>query len=399
MSFSSGTFTLAAGNPVTTLTTISSSWANTTLSDIATGLSSCVLKDGTQTFTANLPMSGFKLTGLGAGAAAGDSLRYEQLFTTGTVSLLGALFVTAGLNTSKAAAITATATIALGSMTGNYAVITGTNTITSFDATAAGVLRVVEFSGAPPITHNATSMILPNATSIVAQAGQCALVVSENSGNWRWLTLTPSKQPTRQTLITGTAATYTTPVGATRINVRAVGGGGGGFGSAGGGAGTASTFAGGAVAMSAGGGPTGTNGGLASTAAATASGGDINLSGGAGQSGVTTLPAATYGQPGSGGNGAFGGGGAGGASSAGPTVGLAGSLNTGGGGGGGGSAATFAPGGGGGSGAYCELLIKAPQGTYTYTVGASGAGGVSDANHATGGAGAVGIIIVDEWYD
>lgn len=85
MPFSSGSFSLyTPGNPVTTGTTIASSWANNTLNDIATGLSTCVLKDGTQTITANLPMAGFKLTGLGAGSAAGDSLRYEQVFLAST---------------------------------------------------------------------------------------------------------------------------------------------------------------------------------------------------------------------------------------------------------------------------------------------------------------------------
>jgi len=79
MPYSGGTFSLyATGNPVVTGTTISSSWANNTLTDIASGLSSCVLKDGTQTITANIPMSSFKLTGLAAGTTAGDSLRYEQ---------------------------------------------------------------------------------------------------------------------------------------------------------------------------------------------------------------------------------------------------------------------------------------------------------------------------------
>lgn len=203
--------------------------------------------------------------------------------------------------------------------------------------------------------------------------------------------------PTRQVFTSGTAQTYTTPTGATYINIRMVGGGGGGFGAAGGGAGTATTWSGGS--LSAGGGAAGTTGGTASSAAATAANGDINLSGGAGQPGVTNLPAATFGQPGAGGNGAFGGGGAAGASTAGPSAGLAGGLNTGGGGGGGGATATTPPGGGGGSGAYCEKRIVAPAATYTYTVGASGAGGTGDANHAAGGAGAAGIIIVDEWYD
>ena len=80
MPFTGGSFSLyQPGNPVVTNTAISSAWANNTLSDIATGLSTCVLKDGTQTITANIPMSGYKLTGLAAGTTAGDSMRYEQV--------------------------------------------------------------------------------------------------------------------------------------------------------------------------------------------------------------------------------------------------------------------------------------------------------------------------------
>lgn len=43
------------GNPVITNTTVSSSWANNTLNDIATALSTCLLKDGTQAATALIP--------------------------------------------------------------------------------------------------------------------------------------------------------------------------------------------------------------------------------------------------------------------------------------------------------------------------------------------------------
>lgn len=37
-----------------------------------------IQSDGSQAFAANQPMGGFKLTGLGAGTAAGNSVRYEQ---------------------------------------------------------------------------------------------------------------------------------------------------------------------------------------------------------------------------------------------------------------------------------------------------------------------------------
>lgn len=92
MPFTSGTYSLPSGNPVVTGTTISSSTTNTTNSDIATALSSCILKDGTQTITANLPMASHKLTGLSAGTTAGDSVEYAgspsftNLAYTGTLT-------------------------------------------------------------------------------------------------------------------------------------------------------------------------------------------------------------------------------------------------------------------------------------------------------------------------
>jgi len=87
----SGTYTLPAGNPVVTGTTISSTWANNTLSDIATALTQSLAKDGQTTPTANIPMGSFKLTGLGAPTVAGDALAYGSPMgaisgTTGTFS-------------------------------------------------------------------------------------------------------------------------------------------------------------------------------------------------------------------------------------------------------------------------------------------------------------------------
>jgi hypothetical protein len=87
----SGTYTLPAGNPVVTGTTISSTWANNSLSDIATALTQSLAKDGQTTPTANIPLGGFKITGLGAPTTAGDALAYGSSLgavtaTTGTFS-------------------------------------------------------------------------------------------------------------------------------------------------------------------------------------------------------------------------------------------------------------------------------------------------------------------------
>jgi len=74
----SGTFSLTSGNPVVSGTTISSTVQNTTMSDVAVALTNCVTRDGQSPPTANIPMGGYKITGLAAAAANGDAVRYEQ---------------------------------------------------------------------------------------------------------------------------------------------------------------------------------------------------------------------------------------------------------------------------------------------------------------------------------
>lgn len=75
----SGNYSLPAGNPVVTGTTISSTWANNTLADIESALTASIAKDGQTTPSANLPMGGYVHTGLGAGTANGHSVRFEQV--------------------------------------------------------------------------------------------------------------------------------------------------------------------------------------------------------------------------------------------------------------------------------------------------------------------------------
>ena len=96
----SGTYNLPAGNPVVTGTTISSAWANTTLTDIANSLTQSIAADGETPVTGNIAMGNNKLTGLGVGTTAGDSVEYSQLVAllnnavlTGTVSMTGTGFL------------------------------------------------------------------------------------------------------------------------------------------------------------------------------------------------------------------------------------------------------------------------------------------------------------------
>ena len=96
----SGTFQInTAGQPVVTGTVISSTAFNSLTSDLATGLSTALTKDGQTTVTANIPMANFKITGLGAATVGTDAARYSQLqggtdkliTVTGTDTLTGSL--------------------------------------------------------------------------------------------------------------------------------------------------------------------------------------------------------------------------------------------------------------------------------------------------------------------
>lgn len=74
-----GTYSLPAGNPVITLTKIRSTWANPTMSDIATALTGSMARNGEGAPTANWSMAGFRLQGTGAAINAQDYARADQV--------------------------------------------------------------------------------------------------------------------------------------------------------------------------------------------------------------------------------------------------------------------------------------------------------------------------------
>lgn len=63
----------SAGQPVVSATLITAAAMNALTADLATALSTCILKDGTQTVTANIPFGGYKITVLGAATALTDA--------------------------------------------------------------------------------------------------------------------------------------------------------------------------------------------------------------------------------------------------------------------------------------------------------------------------------------
>lgn len=89
---------------------------DTDSNDIADGLTNCITRDGQSPATANIPLGGFKITGMANGSAPGDAINYGQAFTnpsfvgltaTGIVDLTAATVTVAtkalGDNTTAAA--------------------------------------------------------------------------------------------------------------------------------------------------------------------------------------------------------------------------------------------------------------------------------------------------------
>jgi len=178
----SGTFILPTGNPVVSNTLITAATQNTTMTDVANGLSNCVTKDGQTTLTANLPMAGKKLTGLGAGTVSGDSVRYDELQLkapidsptfTGNVTLpsttIAPGFITlgdgaAGVQLQSQTAFTTnvsgtstsytlTTTSSLAQFTGSIAVTTGILTVTSTTYGTPMTGMSITGSGVPANTY------------------------------------------------------------------------------------------------------------------------------------------------------------------------------------------------------------------------------------------------------
>jgi hypothetical protein len=171
----SGTFNInTAGQPVVTGTIITSTAFNLLTSDLATGLTTALTKDGQTTPTANIPMGTFKITGLGAGTSATDAAQYGQLqagattiaTVTGTDTLTGSLtpaiaaYATGNLFSFVAANTnTGAATINLNSLGAKSITKSGSTALAAGDI-VSGQIHLIEYDG------TRFQLINPSASSI-----------------------------------------------------------------------------------------------------------------------------------------------------------------------------------------------------------------------------------------
>lgn len=153
-----GVHTFPEGSAAVQGNTISPTAHNAILADLSTALSTCVLKDGSQTMTANLPMSSMKITGLGAGTA------YTDACTVGQQLGMAGIYCTVG---GTVDVITLTPTVAWTSYAAGQAVMfhtAGANT-TNVTVNVSGL-------GAKALTKNGTTALsasdLPSGSLVFA---------------------------------------------------------------------------------------------------------------------------------------------------------------------------------------------------------------------------------------
>lgn len=87
--------------------------------------------------------------------------------------------------TSPPFTLASAATTLISTATSFNVIMTGTATVTAFDAMAAGILRYVTAAGAFTLTHNATSLIIPGGLNILAAVNDAFVLKSLGSGNWQ----------------------------------------------------------------------------------------------------------------------------------------------------------------------------------------------------------------------
>jgi len=142
----SGTYSLPAGNPVTTGTVISSTWANTTLNDISSALTASLAYDGQTTPVANLPMGTYIHTNVGNATARTNYASAGQV-QDGTLTYLTSI---SGTDTITAVAPISMTAYAAG-QTFRF-IAAGANTTTSVTLNINGI-------GAKSITKNGTTAL------------------------------------------------------------------------------------------------------------------------------------------------------------------------------------------------------------------------------------------------
>jgi hypothetical protein len=191
----SGVYSLPAGNPVVPSTTISTTWANTTLTDIASALTGSVASDGQTPMSSSLNMNTNQIKNVVDPTLAQDAATKAYVDSTATTNL--ALTLLKASNLSDVANATTSRTNLSAAKSGANSDITSITGLTTPLTVAQGGI------GAATLTAN--NVLLGNGTSapqVVAPSTSGNILTSNGT---TWTSAVPASYP----LTSGTAVAST----------------------------------------------------------------------------------------------------------------------------------------------------------------------------------------------
>ena len=178
---------------------ITASRMDTEFDGIATGLSTCITKDGQTTLTANIPFANYKITGLGNGTARSDAINVGQVQDN--------QFLYLGTTTGSADAYTLSPapTITAYATTQQFvAKIHATNTTTTPYLQISGIANPASTAVIKKLNASRAEVAV-EASDLLANG---IYKFQRNSANDAWIVLNPEKPFIN--LLNGTKATTTT---------------------------------------------------------------------------------------------------------------------------------------------------------------------------------------------
>ena len=151
-------------------------------------------RDGQSAMSGNLPMGGYKITGLADAVAATDATTKQQM-DAAIKALRDAISDTAEVDVASASTTT------IGGLASNKVQITGTTTITSLGTVYKGPV-FIRFAGALTLTNGA-ALVLPLGQNFVTKAGDLFVAWPKATGGtadgWVMAPLYPTERFTEDT--------------------------------------------------------------------------------------------------------------------------------------------------------------------------------------------------------
>ena len=177
----SGVYSLPASNPVVSGTVIASSWANTTMNDLASAMTDSVAADGQTPMTGPLNMNSNKVTNLATGTISGDGINFSQFNTPtfgGAVTCSTTLAVTGTTVLSSDATMSGTGQLKIPNGTTGQRSATPLSGMIRFNSTLNSYEGYTSYTGAAisTITFVTTTATLTTATAHNLNTGNTVFI-------------------------------------------------------------------------------------------------------------------------------------------------------------------------------------------------------------------------------